>query len=417
MTDARPKSVAIIGGGAAGLMSAYHAKLNHPDHHIALYEKNAYVGAKVIISGGGRCNVTTGILDLKKVLQNYPRGSEFLRTAMQNFPPEAVISWFESQGVPLKTEEDLRVFPVSNNGKHVVGALENALKELGVEIHCHTHIIEISKTSAGFLIETKAGPKPLVDAIILTTGGNAYRQTGSTGDGYAFAKNLGHSITELAPSLSNFHLQESWAKELSGISFKKAKLTFISHDGTSIFERTGPFLFTHKGISGPAIFAVSGMAAYQKFDSNKPAKLLIDFFPDQKSEQLDTQLQELISTNSAKKIVSIIAQLLPHRVAESIISVNTVPDSVTGANLSKVQRQKLIETLKATPVTVTGRGAGDEFVTAGGVPLNEIDPKTMQSKICPGLFFAGEIMDIDGFTGGFNLQASWATGTLAGESV
>lgn len=411
------KSVAIIGGGAAGLMSAYFAKLNHPDYHVALYEKNAYVGAKVIISGGGRCNVTTGILDIKKVLQNYPRGSEFLRTAIQNFPPEAVISWFESQGVPLKTEEDLRVFPVSNNGKHVVGALENALREMGVEIHCNTHIIEISKTSAGFLIETKAGPKPLVDAIILTTGGNAYRQTGSTGDGYAFAKNLGHTITELAPSLSNFHLQEHWAKELSGISFKKAGLTFISNDSTTTFKRSGPFLFTHKGISGPAIFAISGMAAYQKFDTQKPAKLLIDFFPDQKSEQLDVHLQELISANSAKKIVSIVGQLLPHRVAESILAISTLPDSLTGANLSKVQRQKLVEILKATPVTITGRGAGDEFVTAGGVPTTEIDAKTMQSKICPGLFFAGEIMDIDGFTGGFNLQASWASGALAGESI
>ncbi|MCC6643163.1 NAD(P)/FAD-dependent oxidoreductase [Candidatus Peregrinibacteria bacterium] len=416
-TNKISKSVAIIGGGAAGLMSAYHAKLNHPDYHVSLYEKNAYVGAKVIISGGGRCNVTTGILDLKKVLQNYPRGAEFLRTAMQNFPPEAVISWFESQGVPLKTEEDLRVFPISNNGKHVVGALENALQELGVEIHCNTHITEISKTSAGFLIETKAGPKPLVDTIILTTGGNAYRQTGSTGDGYAFAKNLGHTITELAPSLSNFHIQEKWAQELSGISFKKAKLTFISADHQDHFERTGPFLFTHKGVSGPAIFALSGMAAYQKFDTSKPAHLQIDFFPDQNSEKLDQQLQELFQTNPGKKITNIIALLLPSRLAENLTQLAHLPENLTPANLSKSQRHTLLNILKSTPLQLIGRGAGDEFVTAGGVPLSEVDHQTMQSKICPGLFFAGEILDIDGFTGGFNLQASWATGALAGESI
>ena len=416
--------IAIVGGGAAGLISAYFAKLKHQEARVIIIEKNAYLGAKVIISGGGRCNVTTGILDVREVLKNYPRGSDFLRSAIQAFPPQAVIDWFESQGVPLKTEADLRVFPISNDGHDIVGALESALRELGVETLVNNQIIDLENQDQQFLLKFKNHPEVLADKIILTTGGNAYRHTGSTGDGYAFARKMGHSITELAPSLSSLHTSEKWIHELSGLSFKKAHLKFISADNSISFDRTGPFLFTHRGLSGPAIFALSGYAAFQKFTIENPAKIHIDFFPDQISEKLAAELDEKIQANPNKKINNLLALFFPHSMADKIVSEILSPQfpeknwsAITATHLSKSMRQAIINSFKNMELHLIGRGAGDEFVTAGGVDLSEVDPRTMQSKIRPGLFFAGELLNIDGFTGGFNLQASWATGALAGESI
>jgi hypothetical protein len=429
------QTITIIGGGAAGLMASYFAKLNHPADRVILIEKNSYLGAKVIISGGGRCNVTTGIKDVKRVLENYPRGAQFLRTAIYAFPPQSVMDWFESQGVPLKTEEDLRVFPVSNNGKDIVGTLEKALQESGVEIMLNTQITEIQNTAdQKFQLHFKNGTSLISDQLILTTGGNAYRHTGSTGDGYAFAKALGHSITTLAPSLSSLNLAENWTHQLSGISFTKAKISFQQNEIKA--ERTGPFLFTHKGISGPAVFALSALVAHQTLTPEQPAQLQLDLLPELNEEKLDKDLQEKFQQNPTKKLVNVLGFIVPHRLAEHLLS--NLPQLIaiqpklaqalngltteklldlTCTNVSKDLRKAIILLLKKLPLTVNGRGAGDEFVTAGGIPLSEVDSKTMQSKITPGLFFAGELLDIDGFTGGFNLQASWATGALAGENA
>lgn len=414
--NAKNKVIAIVGGGAAGMMAAYFAKLHNSDSRVILIEKNTYLGAKVIISGGGRCNVTTGIVDPNEVLKNYPRGSDFLKTAIYNFPPEAVMNWFESQGVPLKTEADLRVFPVSNDGHDIVNALNNALKDLNVEILLNTAITDISASGENFVLTSKSGQKIEANRLILTTGGHAYRHTGSTGDGYHFAQELGHTITELAPSLSSFYTAEKWPAQISGISFKKATITFTSIDSSTSFTRTGPFLFTHKGVSGPAIFALSGYAAYQKFDNNKPAKLAIDLFPDQSSQDLEKQIDQLIEKNPAKKTVNLIDLLLPNSFA-TILAENLNLANIRSSDLSRTNRQKIVNALKALPLNLIGRGAGDEFVTAGGIPQSEINPKSMESRLRPGLFFAGEIIDVDGFTGGFNLQASWATGALAGEHI
>ncbi len=424
-------TIAIIGGGAAGLMAAYFAKLNNTETRVLLIEKNKYLGAKVIISGGGRCNVTTGISTVSEVLRNYPRGSDFLRTAMNAFPPTSVQNWFETQGVPLKTEADFRVFPVSDDGHDIVGALENALQELQVEIRCDTAVAEIShvvdrdaestKESPKFLIKLKSSEEIPVHKLILTTGGNAYRQTGSTGDGYAFAQALGHTIAPLAPSLSSFITAEKWPTELSGISFQQAKSSFISATDQK-FERSGPFLFTHKGLTGPAIFALSAMAAYENFSTENPARILIDFFPDMNSEKLEEDIIDKFEKNSSKKLLTVLGFIVPHRLAEKILSETTaslrlkIPANLINCSeVSRQLRQHIIRQLKSLELHLIGRGAGEEFVTAGGVPLSEVDPQTMQSRITTGLYFAGELLDIDGFTGGFNLQASWATGALAGE--
>lgn len=410
-------SISIIGGGAAGLMAAAMAKEENPQAEVRLFEKNTILGNKILISGGGRCNVTTGITNVKDILQNYPRGAKFLMTAMFHFPPESVMDWFINRGVPLKTEKDLRVFPVSDNGHDIVGALENELKTGGVEIFLKTPIEEIKKVGQQFQLKTPDGREFLSDKVIITTGGNAYRHTGSTGDGYAFAKALGHTLTTLGPSLSSFLSLETWVGKVAGVSFPHAKLTLSNDDKTFSRERTGPFVFTHKGVSGPAVFVLSSFAAFETLSAATPHTLTIDFFPGESFEGFDEQLRVLLEKNSRKSLHNTLDIILPKSLCALVVELLGFDEKPTGAYLTRALRHRLGKFLKAFPLTIVGRGSGDEFVTAGGVELGEVDSRTMESKLCKGLFFAGEILDIDGFTGGFNLQASWATGALAGKSA
>ncbi|MFA5829833.1 MAG: NAD(P)/FAD-dependent oxidoreductase [Candidatus Gracilibacteria bacterium] len=422
------KKTAIIGGGAAGLMAAATIEELAPETGVLLFEKNAQLGSKVLISGGGRCNVTTGIFDVKELLKNYPRGAKFLMSAMFRFPPEKVIEWFEDHGVKMKTEEDLRVFPASNNGKDIVGALGSGLKRAeagvagtGAQFFLNAIVEKIEKVGsdggkpkrggAKFKIFLKDGRNFEVDSVIITTGGNAYRQTGSTGDGYAFAKSLGHSITKLAPSLHSFLVKDTWVSKLAGVAFKKAKIT------VGKYERTGSFVFTHKGVSGPAIFALSSMAAYEDFSPEKPLKININFFPEEKPEELKKRFILLTEQNGKKFLVNFLDLFLPKSLAEVFCEILKIAPKHTVATLNKSQRDAILGLFQNMKLEATGRGAGDEFVTAGGVDSSEVNTNTMESKICPGLYFAGEILDIDGFTGGFNLQAAWATGRLAGENA
>lgn len=392
---------------------------------VFLFEKNAYLGAKVSISGGGRCNVTTGIFDVRKLLENYPRGAKFLMSAMFRFPPEKVMQWFEQHGVKLKIEEDLRVFPKSDIGKDVVAALQKEMNASGVRVMLGSDVVSVQhlknsqdvaeKEGENFEITLKDGRKFLFDAVILTTGGNAYRHTGSTGDGYAFAKALGHTVTQLAPSLNSFIMAEPWMKSVAGVSFEKAKITF--YGAAKNYERTGPFVFTHFGISGPAVFALSSAACYETYTKEKPLKLTIDLFPDESEENLFKRINETIQQLGRKSVKNFVDVFLPKSMCPIVVKFLQIDDAMQAAQLSKEQRKQLLQSFKRFPLTVVGRGAGDEFVTAGGVPLTEVNTNTMESKICPGLYFAGEILDVDGFTGGFNLQASWATGRLAGDSL
>lgn len=380
---------------------------------VILLEKNSYLGAKVLISGGGRCNVTTGVFDVKKLIGNYPRGGKFLLSAMYRFPPDKVVGWFREHGVKMKIEEDLRVFPASDNGKDVVGKLEKILKENGVQTVFNANVVAVSKNEK-FEIALKDGQKFEADCVVLTCGGSAYRNTGSTGDGYTFAMNIGHSITKLAPSLSSFLLKENVAIA-SGVSFKKVGLKMVGAEKN--YERTGPFLFTHKGISGPAVFAISAMVAYENYDEQHPLELLVNFFPDEKSEDLEKKFLQMIDQHGKKRLVNLLDMILPKSFCELFLNLIKLNPNLMGFQINKDQRRKILQALQSFKLTVIGRGAGDEFVTAGGVKLEEVNQNTMESKICPGLYFAGEILDVDGFTGGFNLQAAWATGKLAGESI
>jgi len=403
--------IAVIGGGAAGLMAAAAALETNPKAEIFLIEKNDGLGKKVIISGGGRCNVTTGIRDVRTVLTKYPRGGKFLSSAMYAFPPEAIFEWFEHHGVPLKIEEDMRVFPQSDDGKDIVRVFETLFQHSNVHVWLGVSVQRVEKIDAGFSIVLKDETEPLiVDRVILTTGGQAYRQTGSTGDGYAFAASLGHTITELAPSLSSFTTAEHWPAEVSGLSFANTK---ISAKTPSKAHFTGPFLFTHKGVSGPAVFALSSLVAFEKFDQGHPLEVSVDLFPEETVEQLRARLVDASQQAPKKSTENVLSFIVPKSLATIVVRELNLGGKRAN-ECSKADILGIARWLKGIPLHVMGRGAGDEFVTAGGVNLKEVNPKTMESLVCPGLFFAGEILDVDAFTGGFNLTASWATGRCAG---
>lgn len=407
-------AIAIIGGGAAGLMAAATIHETHPETEVFLIEKNDGLGKKVIISGGGRCNVTTGIQDVRTVLTKYPRGGKFLSSAIYSFPPAAVYDWFEAHGVPLKIEEDLRAFPQSNNGKDIVGVFEQMFRSSRVRTYLKASAVRVAKMGSHFEVYLKDKEEPLiVDKIILTTGGQAYRHTGSTGDGYAFAMSLGHTLTPLAPSLNSFTTKEKWSAEVSGLSFEKATLSANRGKG---FKFTGPFLFTHKGISGPAVFALSSLVAFEMYDANKPLEISIDLFPDVKREALQQEIEDAMAEHPKKSLSNVLGFVMPKSLVQ-IVGAELGLEDKRANETAKADIRRVADWLKAVPLHAIGRGAGDEFVTAGGVDLKEVDPSTMESKICPGLYFAGEILDVDGFTGGFNLQASWAAGRLAGMSA
>lgn len=382
-----------------------------PEAELFLVERNDGLGKKVIISGGGRCNVTTGIQDVRTVLTKYPRGGKFLSKAMYHFPPAEVYAWFESHGVPLKVEEDLRVFPQSDNGKDIVGVFSKIFRESNVRVLLKHSVDSIEKRIHGFRLHFKEGDLLDADIVVLTTGGQAYRHTGSTGDGYAFAIGLGHTITKLAPSLNAFFTRETWPADLSGLSFEKAEFRARGK------KFTGPFLFTHKGVSGPAVFALSSQVAFEHYDTHEPLNVEIDLFPNESHEELFARLEKAIIDGGMKSTLNILATIVPKSLAEIMLRELSLDGTLHAVEIGRKNFLRIVAWLKGIPLEVVGRGAGDEFVTAGGVLLEEVDPSTMESKICPGLYFAGEILDIDGYTGGFNLQASWATGRLAGTSI
>lgn len=408
------KKIAIIGGGAAGMMAAV-AALKQPNTEVHLFEKNGHLGAKVLISGGGRCNVTTGFEDLAEVMKRYPRGKRFLRTAMHAFPPQDVRGWFEKRGVSLKVEKDLRVFPRSDNGADVVGAFENLFASSPLaHVHLRTGIQRIEQSGVSFQLTTQKGEQMKVDRVIITTGGQAYRRTGSTGDGYAFAEMLGHTVTPLGPSLNAFLLQESWPKQLSGVSFQQAVLTVKK---PKPFSYPAPVLLTHKGTSGPAVFAISAHTAFETVSKEHPLALSLDVLPGYTEAELTDFFLRAKRDQAKKQSVTVVSQLVPRSFALEVLKeLGQNPEHILAETTDSFLR-RLAQWLKHIPLHVIGRSAGEEFVTAGGVTTSEVDSKTMQSRKTPGVFFAGEILDVDGYTGGFNLQASWATGHLAGTNA
>ncbi|MFC1599707.1 aminoacetone oxidase family FAD-binding enzyme [Patescibacteria group bacterium] len=361
--------IAIIGGGAAGMMAAATIAEANPKAKITIYEKNVTLGRKLVATGGGRCNLTTVITDVRELLKNYPRGSQWLRFAMHEFGPKQTYEWFEDHGIKLKTE-GLRVFPKSENGEEIVAMFLRILKD--AEINYETDIESLNELDA--------------DRIIITTGGKS---------GYNLAESVGHTITPLAPTLTSFLAD---IPDISGVAIENAKLKLLGH----FFE--GPFLFTHKGITGPAVFAISSFTAYKKFDQG--ADLFVDYAPNLSREQI----MDVLGDSPKEKIIKMTRSFIPKSLAEAM----GIDKDKRVNETSKKELTRIIELIKNYKILITGRTPGREIVTAGGVSLDEVDPKTMQSLKDPRLYFAGEILDVDGLTGGFNLQNAWATGRLAG---
>lgn len=406
------KTISIIWAWAAGLMAAATIlEANHPDVYIHIFDKNSAPWRKVAISWGWRCNLTTSIDDKKELLSKYTRGSEFIKKALGKFSPKKCREWFMSHNLELKAEDDWRVFPLSDNGLDVVEVFENIFAKYrnNLEIHYSESVTEVMRGGEGrFHLKTKkASYSP--DFLVITTGGNAYSQTGSTGDGYDFARTLWHTITQLGPSLSSFLTRERWIHELSWMQLENAKIGNYIHS----------LLFTHFGISWPLAFMVSSEYAWENISKEKPLIIKLVPIASMNFPLWDEFLKEQFGLHPKKWIISILSEKFPKRFSEWFIG-EFFPELVTvfASSISRAHRESIARLLwDGFPITLIERRPGDEFVTAGWVDTDQIYPETLESKIQKNLYFAGEVLNVDAVTGGFNLQGCWAWGYVVGKSI
>lgn len=395
--------VIVIGGGAAGIFAAIAAKTKKPDAKVAVLEKTAVLLAKVRISGGGRCNVTHACFNPLLLTQNYPRGNKELIAPFHCFQPQDTIQWFESRGVPLKTEEDQRIFPISDESASIIQCLLTEAKKLNIEILLQQKIQKIEKKEIGFSIYCKEKKPLFCDSLILATGSNA--------QGYDWARDFGHIIQEPIPSLFTFHCPTSALKELSGISVEEVELKISQ---TNLAQK-GPLLLTHFGFSGPAVIKLSAWGAKYFYEKKYQATLLINWLPQMHFEQILFVLSAFKKDFPRKKMRSENLFPIPLNLWKKHIELIGGSLEKSGREISQKDLYKLAEKLHADSYQIDGKTTHkEEFVTCGGVSLKEIHFKTLESKVCPRLFFAGEILDIDGLTGGFNFQNAWTTGFIAG---
>ncbi|MBO5105336.1 MAG: NAD(P)/FAD-dependent oxidoreductase [Clostridia bacterium] len=402
--------IIVIGGGAAGLMAACTAAMY--GKKVLVLEKMPRPARKIMITGKGRCNLTNNT-DLNGLIANTCKNARFLYSAFSNFGADDTIAFFERAGVPLKTERGNRVFPVSDKAVDIVDALVNTAKKSGVKIVSKEVADILTKEDAVSGVKCTDGTVIPCESLLIATGGKSYPTTGSTGDGYTFAKRLGHTVTELRPSLVPMEVYEGFPEQLSGLSLKNVSLT-VETGGKICFKEQGEMLFTHFGISGPLVLSAS--ASIDKLSDD--CKAYIDLKPALSEEQLDKRLLRDFEDLKNKELANSLDALLPKKLILPVIASAGIPPKTKVNSLTKEQRSALVKTLKALPLTVTAlRSFNEAVVTRGGVSVKEIDPKTMQSKLVKGLFFAGEVIDVDAFTGGFNLQIAFSTGYLAGENM
>ena len=403
-------SVAVIGGGAAGQMAAIVAARN--GHRVTLLEKNEKLGKKLYITGKGRCNVTNDC-GRDGFFANVIRNPRFLYSAYAAFSERDMISFLEANSCPVKVERGQRVFPVSDKSSDVQKALDRALKAAGVSIRLNSDVREIL-TRDGIVcgVRTDRGIEPY-DRVVLTTGGLSYPSTGSTGAGFEMTKSLGHSVTPLYPSLVPLETFESWPFALSGITLKNVRLT-AKKGGKTIYSEQGEMLLTHFGVSGPLVLTASAYIA----EDPAGTELSIDLKPAIPEEELHARLQRLVQENRKKAVGGAFSGVLPTRLLDAVFDQARIHPWAPASAFTKDQRQALVSTLKGMPLTVKGtRPFSEAVVTRGGISVKEVKPSTLESKLVYGLFLAGEILDVDAFTGGFNLQIAWSTGALAGGSV
>lgn len=403
-------SLLVIGGGAAGLMAAGTAS-NEGVETIVL-ERNERPARKVMITGKGRCNVTNNCPSLQELIQNVPRNGRFLYGAFSRFMPSDVMDFFESRGVELKTERGNRVFPVSDNAVDIVDALVSYAKSRARIMNGRATklLFENGKVTG---VETEDGDIIYADKIIIATGGLSYPGTGSTGDGYKLAKQAGHNITELVPSLVPLEIHEGFCTDLMGLSLRNVATKVVdTESGKTVYSDFGEMLFTHFGVSGPMILSAS---AHMRNMKSGKYKIYIDLKPALTIEQLDARILRDFSENTNKNFINALNSLLPKKLVPVIVKLSGINLATKVNQITKEQRRKLAELLKGMCVTVTGfRPVSEAIITSGGVDVSQINPKTMESKLAEGLYFAGEVIDADAYTGGFNLQIAFSTGRLAG---
>lgn len=384
-------------------------------HRVTILEQNEKLGKKIYITGKGRCNLTNAC-DTEEIFAHVPRNAKFLYSAIYTYDNFRVMDFFEANGMPIKTERGNRVFPVSDHSSDVISTLQKALEKAGVEVLLYTKVTEIlSKDGKIAGVRLKNGEKRTADAIILATGGKSYSSTGSTGDGFVFAEQLGHKIEEPVPSLVPMTVLEDYCMQMQGLSLRNVQAT-IREGGKVIFEEFGEMLFTHFGVSGPLMLSASSVVNDRLRKKN--LSLTIDLKPALSEEQLDARILRDFEENKNRQFKNSVKGLLPAKMIPVVISLSGIDPEKKINGITKQERKKLVECIKAFPLTLTGlRGFNEAIITRGGVSVKQVDPSTMESKLVKGLYFAGEILDVDAYTGGFNLQIAWSTGYLAGSSI
>lgn len=406
-------SVLIIGGGAAGMMAAIAAGYNGNEVH--LFEKNDRLGKKLFITGKGRCNITNAS-SIENHFSNIIYNEKFLYSAYNNFSSEDICNMIESTGVETKIERGNRVFPLSDKSSDVIWALDKMMKDIGVNVHLKSEISKIENSNNKVILIDKCNNKFIGDKCIVATGGMSYKTTGSTGDGYMFAEKTGHTVNKTYPSLVPFNIKEEMCKRLQGLSLKNVKLTITDEKGKVYFEEQGEMLFTHFGISGPLVLSASCYIC-DKFKEHD-FYAYIDLKPALDKETLDKRILKDFSEKKNKNFNNSLDKLLPKKMIEPIIELCNIDHYKKVNEITKEEREILVETIKNIPLTISGtRGFNEAIITRGGITVKDINPKTMESKIVPNMYFVGEVLDLDAKTGGYNLQIAWSTGYLAGSSI
>ncbi len=421
--------VIVIGGGAAGMIGA--ARAAEQGHQVLLLEKNEKLGKKIYITGKGRCNLTNDC-ETEDLFKHVLRNKKFLYSAFYGFDSRQAIGFFESNGLVTKTERGGRVFPQSDHASDVIRALQRALRERGVQVKLNARVEEILTESIGGEADGAGGKRKgrerravgvrladqsvkKADAVLVATGGRSYASTGSTGDGCRFAKELGHNVKETRPSLVPFEAQEAWVGRLQGLSLRNVSVRV--RDGKKIlFEDFGEMLFTHYGVSGPLMLSASGVVNDEIWE--KPLRMEIDLKPALSEEQLDRRVLRDFEENLNRQFKNSLQKLFPAKLIPVMVERSGIQPEKKVNEVTKEERGRLVSLTKAFPLTLAGlRGFDEAIVTRGGVDVKEVNPSTMESRLVEGLYFAGEVLDVDALTGGFNLQIAWSTGYLAGDSI
>ena len=405
------RKVLVIGGGAGGMMAAIFAA--RAGAQVTLLERNEKLGKKVYITGKGRCNVTNDCT-LDEFLRETPRNPRFLYSALSFFSPQDMMALLEESGCPVTVQRGRRVFPASEKASDVIRTLTRLLQQSGVEVRLNTRVKALNQAEGRVSgVTLMSGEVLAADAVVLATGGRSYPMTGSTGDGYAFAQAAGHTVTPPSPVLSAIETEDDWPKQLQGLSLRNVTLT-LKRGKKTLYSELGEMLFTHFGISGPLTLTMSCHLP----DNLAEAAVTLDLKPGLTAQQLDARVQRELEAQPRKQLANVLPTLLPVKLAELFPTICGVDGGKQCCQVTRQERETLCATLKGLPIHLRKLAPLDEaIVTRGGVAVKEIAPATMESKLLPGLYFAGEVMDVDAHTGGYNLQIAWSTGALAGQSA